>query len=79
MERRVEVVEDSTHTVRNSVHSLQQVKALQARAENAKNHNRRNNVRILSLSKRAEGSRPEILETHYLRSPDFHALLLNGP
>lgn len=55
VERRVGVVEDTAHTTSNSVHTLQQqVKALQAQAEDAENHNRHNNVKILDLP------RPEI-------------------
>lgn len=61
VERRVGMVEDTTHTTENAVHTLQQqVKALQARVEDAKNQNRRNNVRILGLPERAEGSSPEL-------------------
>lgn len=57
--RRVGVVEGPTHTNENANNALQQqMKTLQAHAEDAENHNRRNNVRILCLPERAEGTRP---------------------
>lgn len=50
IERRVGAMEDTTNTIVYSVHVLkQQIKVLEAWAEDAENRNRRNNIRILGL------------------------------
>lgn len=59
-ERRIGEVEDTSNANHESIRTLQQqVKILQARAEDAENRSRRNNVRILGLPERVEGSTPE--------------------
>lgn len=67
-ERRVGEVEDLARATDTTVQALQQqVKTLQARAEDAENRSRRNNVRILGLPERAEGSKPELFAEQLIR------------
>lgn len=67
-ERRLGEVEDSAHATSTTVSVLQQqVETLQARAEDAENRSRRNNVRLIGLPERAEGSHPELFAEQLLR------------
>lgn len=65
VEDRVSGVED---LIRSDHRTLQlQVRALQERAIDTENRLRRNNIRILGLPKRAEGSRPTVFTEKLLK------------
>lgn len=75
-EERISQLEDSTRADSRELHALQaQVKALQEKSVDTENRLRRNNIRILGLPERAEGSKPaEFAESFLIQLLDLPAM-----
>lgn len=74
-EQQVSHMEDEVIENTAAIHTLQtKFKALEYRTEDAKNRNRRNNLRIMGLAEGAEGGNPMSFVEDMLRSilPDAH-------
>lgn len=68
-ERRVGEVEDALQNQGVSLRTVQtKMKVLEARAEDAENRNRRNNLRIVGLPEGTEGKDPTAFTEHLLRT-----------
>lgn len=68
-EHRIGAAEDTLHDHTATLHTLKtKVKALELRAEDAENRNRRNNLRVVGLPEGVEGSDPTAFTENLLRS-----------